>query len=374
MGLFSASSSYLGVDVDQHSIKIVQVANDRGRPRLVTYGYFDHPLDADPTPESDEQLNRTAELLRETCRRAKTTTAVAISALPAYSVFSSVITLPSLSPKELAAAVRWEAKKVIPMPIEEMNLHWDLLPESAPDPLAGTQAPATAGLGVGGVGLLKIVRRRQVKSHRILLTAAPKTLVHKFLRLFRAAGLTLLALDTESFALVRSLVGADQATVMVVDLDFTVTNIMIIQNGIPYLNRSINVGGLTVTRAIATALNVSLERAEQLKYDIGMQDAAGGGEIPATIAQALTPVTDEIRYSVNLYQSQGRPPIERVILTGGSALLVNLPRYLAQRLQLRVFLGNPWARVIYPEELKPALDEIGPRFSVAIGLGMKEIA
>ncbi|KKQ55012.1 MAG: hypothetical protein US74_C0045G0015, partial [Parcubacteria group bacterium GW2011_GWA2_38_13] len=42
-------------------------------------------------------------------------------------------------------------------------------------------------------------------------------------------------------------------------------------------------------------------------------------------------------------------------------------------LNMRVYLGDPWARVIYPEELKPALAEVGPRFSVAIGLAMKEI-
>jgi len=377
MPLFSAATNYLGVDVDNHSVKVVELRNDKGRPRLMTYGYYDHPLDFESKDDSAEDLKLTAAMLRETCRKAKVTGRVAISALPAFSVFSSVITLPDLSQKELAAAVRWEAKKVIPMPIDEMNLHWDLLP-SEPGAAEAVEGKTDSEkskdrFSFEGMRLLKIVRRDRTKNTRILLTAAPKALVRKYLTLFREAGLTLLALDTEAFSLVRSLVGADPATVMLVDLDFTVTNIMIVQNGIPYLNRSINVGGLTITKAIASALNVNLDRAEQLKYDIGMQQAAGGG-IPATIAQALAPVVDEIRYSLNLYRSQGRPGIERVILTGGSSLLSNLPQYLSNLLQLRVFLGDPWARVIYPEELKPALDEIGPRFSVAIGLGMKEIA
>lgn len=378
MPLFSAASNYLGIDVDSHSVKVVELRNDKGRPRLMTYGYYDHPLDFEAKDDSAEDLKLTAAMLRETCRKAKVTGRVAISALPAFSVFSSVITLPELSQKELAAAVRWEAKKVIPLPIDEMNLHWDLLPsepgapEAAEDEKNAKEKPKDR-FSFEGMRLLKIVRRDRAKNTRILLTAAPKALVRKYLTLFREAGLTLLALDTEAFSLVRSLVGPDPATVMLVDLDFTVTNIMIVQNGIPYLNRSINVGGLTITKAIASALNVNLDRAEQLKYDIGMQQAAGGG-IPATIAQALAPVVDEIRYSLNLYKSQGRPPIERVILTGGSSLLSSLPQYLSSLLQLRVFLGDPWARVIYPEELKPALDEIGPRFSVAIGLGMKEIA
>ena len=130
-----------------------------------------------------------------------------------------------------------------------------------------------------GMRLLKIVRRDRTKNTRILLTAAPKALVRKYLTLFREAGLTLLALDTEAFSLVRSLVGADPATVMLVDLDFTVTNIMIVQNGIPYLNRSINVGGLTITKAIASALNVNLDRA-----DLEARRAAGETRLSLTIS------------------------------------------------------------------------------------------
>ena len=100
---------------------------------------------------------------------------------------------------------------------------------------------------------------------------------------------------------------------------------------------------------------------------------SSGSQIPQTIALSLAPVVDEIKYSLNLYKSQGRGEVEKIILTGGSSLLVNLPEYLANILKMKVFLGDPWARVIYPEDLKPALDEVGPRFSVAIGLAMKEI-
>ena len=74
-----------------------------------------------------------------------------------------------------------------------------------------------------------------------------------------------------------------------------------------------------------------------------------------------------------MYKSQGQKPIEKIILTGGSSLLLNLPDYLAGLLDLKVYRGDPWARVIYPEELKPVLDEIGARFSVAVGLAMRDI-
>jgi hypothetical protein len=42
-------------------------------------------------------------------------------------------------------------------------------------------------------------------------------------------------------------------------------------------------------------------------------------------------------------------------------------------LNINVYIGDPWARIITPEELRPLLDEIGPRLSVAVGLAMREI-
>lgn len=384
MGLFSAPGSFVGVDIDSHSIKVVELKSDRGRPRLLTYGYFDHDIERKAADDAVGQ-QETAALIREVCKKARVTSKVAISSLPAPSVFSSVMTLPKMSPKELAQAVRWQAKKIVPLSLDEMNLDWEVLPEaadvaaasaSAGSPTAAAPSGTAGSAPTGGYqGMMQISRKKDVENMRVLLTAAPKDLVKKFLGIFQASGLQLLALDTEAFTLIRSLVGIDNATVMIVDMDFTVTNVIIVSRGIPYLNRSVGVGGLNITREIARSLNINLRRAEQFKYDIGVSAAAQGSSgIPQIITSALQPVVDEIKYSLNLYRGQGRGAVDKIILTGGSSLLLNLPNYLSQALQLRVFLGDPWARVVYPEELKPALDEIGPRFSVAIGLAMKEIA
>ena len=79
---------------------------------------------------------------------------------------------------------------------------------------------------------------------------------------------------------------------------------------------------------------------------------------------------------MNLHQSQevnnGRS-VEKIILAGGSALLPSLTEYFGSTLNLRAFVGDPWARVVYPVDLRPALDTIGARFAVAVGLGMREI-
>src|SRR3989344_2096863 len=383
MSLFSSSSSYLGVDIDSHSIKIVELANDKGRPRLVTYGYFDHDLEKKFSDKDEAMRKEAAAIILEICKKARTTSKTVISGLPAFSVFSSVLTLPAMSKKELGQAIKWEAKKVIPLSLDDMILHWDVLDDKFGGVAESGQTAQTqntslpnAGGGEGqkAGGLLHISRNKDLKSTKILLTAAPKDMVFRYIDIFKETGLTLLSLDTEQFAFIRSLIGRDISTIMVVDIDFAVTNISVIQGGIPFLNRSINVGGLTITKAVANSLNINLKRAEQFKYDIGLTHAENAPtDIPKTIEQAIAPIIDEIKYSMNLFKSQGKENIEKVILTGGSSLLANLPNYLSNTLSMKVFLGDPWARVMYPEELKPPLQEIGPRFSVAIGLAMKEI-
>jgi len=378
MPLFDSSQSYLGVDFDPKSVKVVELQNVSGRPKLVTYGYIDRELKTGDKDESFSEAQEIGALIKAVCKKAKTTTSKAISALPAFSVFSSIITLPQMSKKDLYSAVRWEAKKVVPIPIDEMILDWRII-EGEKDQQYQSQGLRLTGqrqkVNIQNGKILKITKTQEGQNQKILLTAASRNLVNKYMNIFRASGLNLLSLDTEPFALIRSLVGRDKQTLMVVDISATVTNVMIVANGFPVLNRSIDIGGLTITKAIANSLNISLNRSEQFKYDIGLStDQKVENNIPSIIADTLKPIIDEINYSINLFSNRAKATeVEKITLTGGSSLLINLPRYLAQNLNKKVFIGDPWARVVYAEELRPVLDEIGPRFATAIGLAMRNI-
>ncbi|MBI4450232.1 pilus assembly protein PilM, partial [Candidatus Uhrbacteria bacterium] len=261
-----------------------------------------------------------------------------------------------MSKKELPAAVQWEAKKLVPLPIEEMIIDWKLLtPEEEL-----TKKNSTS------------------KSIRVLLTGAPKQLVQQYITVFKTAKIDLLSLETEAFALIRSLVGDDPSVVLILDIGMARTSMVIVDAGVPILSRSIDIGGQDFTRAIASAVGADPSLAEQLKLDLAVMPtnpAAAG--LPAILTRTLTPVVQEVRYGMNLYLSQeehrGRV-VEKVILAGGAALLPSLTDFLARELNLRVFVGDPWARVIYPVDLRPAIDAIGPRFAVSVGLAMREIA
>jgi len=354
MGIFSKQpthQSYIGMDIGRSGIKLVELKNEKGRARLVTYAYAELPSESVDKAFTDD-LDKTAAFLRKMVDKAKCSTKMTIAALPISSVFSSIISVPAGNEKETNDAIQWQAKKLIPVPLEEISLDHKTV-DTTP--------------GEGGK-----------KVSRVLLTGAPKSLVQKYIDLVKKAGLELISLETEAFAEIRALIGKDRSSIMVIDIGAVRTNISIIERGVPFLNRSIATGGTTVSQTISKTLGISFEQADNMKRDIrAMQSFAQTGDINMILTALLKPIIDEIRYSFNLYQGQSeegqQKRIDKIILTGGASLLPRLPEFVTQLMNVNAYLGDPWARVIYPQDLRPILDEIGPRFSVAIGCAMRDI-
>ncbi len=370
MPLFShqkKQQSFLGVDLGMSGMKVVELLNERGRARLVTYAHVDYPNGASESERSFlDQTDAAGALLKQVIAKARTTTKVTVAALPVSSVFSSIITVPAGNEKELKEAVQWQAKKLIPMPLEEIALDSKVLDE----PGAASAPAALTGPGTN---------KDKKKTARVLLTGAPSALVSQYVSILTSAGLEPLALETEALAQIRALVGKDRATVMVIDIGSFRTNIIVVEKGVPFLSRSIATGGKKITGLVAQTLGIPFAQAETMKKDIqAMQAFAPTGDLSPLLQTLLKPILDEIKYSFSLYQGQQseggqQKRIEKIIVTGGSALLPRLPEFLTQMMNVNAFRGDPWARVVYPEDLRPVLEDIGSRFSVAVGCAMRDI-
>src|SRR3989339_651035 len=125
--------------------------------------------------------------------------------------------------------------------------------------------------------------------------------------IYKKAKINLMSLETETFSLIRSLIGNDKSTIMMVEIGANTTDVSIVDNGIPMLNRSIDIGGMTITKAIAKNLNISLEKAEQFKYDLGISSMNSDIDVvPKTIIDTIEPIINEIKYAVNLFQNKNK--------------------------------------------------------------------
>ncbi|MBI1961438.1 MAG: pilus assembly protein PilM [Parcubacteria group bacterium] len=380
------TTSFLGIDIGTNSIKLVELESVAGRPRLVTYGMVEiessiagNSDSSDVAADNQKIAGTLAALLKKTGARSRT----AVAALPNFSVFSSVISLPKLGDKQLAEAVSWEAKKFVPMPIENVVLDWKILNEETQE--AGVAEAGDAEKGAQQEVPKQLAAQADQNSNlakcktiaKILLTAAPRHLVERYVAVFKLAGVSLLSLETESFALARCLVGNEAGTILIADVGALTTDVTVVKKGVPVFSRSINVGGGTVTRAIADSMGVATERAEQFKRDTGMARSSGGAAgaasgVAKVIQQSFSPVISEMKYTLERESAAGTP-IEKILLTGGSAFLSSLDSHISESLGVKVFIANPWARVSYPKDLGGVLDQIAPRMGVAVGLAMREI-
>lgn len=377
MGLFKKQESYIGVDIGAHGIKLVELKKNKGRPQLWTYGILDRELDIHipqdpsaggganptrvplpmdqqsrglaPTSARDFILNESrvgeyADLLKILAKEARISGKQVTSSLPVSYVFHTILNLPYVEEKELPKIVEAEVVKMVSRPAEEMQIVYQKVPAKE-----GTKKDYTT----------------------LLVTAAPKTLVAFYTAIFERAGLQLQELETEAFALARSLVGKDAAVSMLVDIGAERTNFFIVDSGLPMTHRSLHLGGNTIDEILGAHLGIERSVVGQIKKDLSSVDT----ELPYDrFMSFLDPLAKEIQDSLELYLQQtgneGKTP-EKIILSGGAALFSPIASYLAEVFPMKVFVGDPWARVIYQSGLKPVVREIGSRMAVSIGLALR---
>ena len=349
MGLFSLSQDnlFLGVDIGDSSLKMVELAKKNHQIQLVNYAFSENVAEVNFTKIND--INYLARAINKVRTEAGITANKVTASLPTFAVFSSIINVDGSDKKRINEEVNEEAKKVIPLPLEEMTLDWKIVPD-------------------------KKDKSSSTKNLKVFLTGSPKKLVKKYIDIFKTAKLSLMSLETETFSLVRSLLGDDQSTVMIVEIGANSTDLSVIKNSIPVLNRSLAVCGSTLTKALADKLGFSYAQAEQFKLDLSVSlQQNSSEELPKLLMKNLEPIVTEIQYMLDFFRSQNKGQIEKIVLSGGGSLLLNLADYLSQRLNIQVIVGDPWNRVRYSEDLKPVLDEVGPSLAVAIGLAMREM-
>jgi type IV pilus assembly protein PilM len=377
---WNKSKSYLGIDIGSGGIKLVELRLEKKRPVLSTYGLTSGKQDihklqvkedknianlvsgsASPhqnKPDAsdqmaDAQVEKYANTLKAVLKTARVISKTAVVSLPVSSVFHAVVTLPIVKKEELDHIIKAEVRKLLPMALEEMALDYQVL----------------KGLP-------------EAKSERVLVNAVPLKLIEFYSKVFQRAGLALEALEPESTALARALVGRDQAVAMIIDIGSERTNFFIIDQGMPITHQSIESGGDKIDKILQNILGVEPALIEQAKYDLFDYLSANSNNILSEqkwldiLMPVVDPIMKEIDVSLELYLRQtgneGKRP-EKIILTGGMALMPFLAKYIQDKFKIKCYVGDSWARIIYQEGLKPVLRQIGPRMSVAVGLAVRSI-
>jgi type IV pilus assembly protein PilM len=172
----------------------------------------------------------------------------------------------------------------------------------------------------------------------LLIVAAKKEIVDAYMNVFRLAGLNLLIVDVDIFAvtnLIERIYGPQQFSVVAADIGASVTNIAILKNETIEFTREILIGGKYLTSEIAKAHNVSQEEAEEKKLNADN----GVGEV---FDDFVGNVSSEMNKTVNFYMAtKPRETVGKIYLTGGSSLIPGLKERIESETGIEVAFLDP---------------------------------
>jgi type IV pilus assembly protein PilM len=263
--------------------------------------------------------------------------------------------------KALNNAIQFRAQEALPIPLDEAVLDYHVLSES--------------------------VDAEGNPTRRILLVVAYRELVDRYVSACRKAGITLLGIDLEAFALLRALAAPREedvpanAALVAVAVGHDRSTFAVSDGRICEFTRVLEWGGSALNVALARALDLAPSEVESIKRSLTLDGTAA--EAPAGLTQEqwatsldavrkqLQSFARELVSSLQFYQNQpGSLGIGEIVLTGGTAHLPGLADELQRLIGVRVRVGDPLARLKVAKKVASP-EQLGS-FAVAIGLGIED--
>lgn len=342
----------VGLDIGSYAVRAAEVSLG-GQPTLERFAQVTLPPDAVRGGEVND-VGAVSAAVRRLWNDGGFKTKRVILGVANQRVIVRQAELPSMSESDLQSALRFEAQELIPIPIDDAILDFQILGDT-----------------VGADGEPRM---------RVLLAAAQRDMVRTHLAAVEGAGLSAAAVDVVPFALVRALtLGAsffegDGSAEAIVNIGGGVTNVVVHEQGVPRFVRVLMVGGDDITQAIARDLNVDLDMAEDLKrraaVGVGDDAVARASQI---VSSRLGNLVEEIRGSIDYYTAQSQSaPISRVIVTGGASRTAGLMERLQSQLGARVEPGRPLAAMrVGPVGISESqMADLEPLLAVPVGLAL----
>src|SRR5437667_4729302 len=246
--LFGRKQSLVGLDIGSHTIKAVELEGESSRNyRMTRWGISAPPAQAIVDDEiMDRQLvtDAISKLLESRGIQSRSV----VAAGSGRAVIVKRITMNRLSAEDAHQAVTWEAEQHVPYDINDVSLDFEILGAASSDP----------------------------KQMQVLLVAAKKDMVMSFSDLIREAGLDPLIVDVDSFAAQNALSAnydfGSEEVIAILNIGAEITNINIMQAGVPYFTKDLQVGGNTFIESAQRKFNLS-----QSEAAAAVRGESGGG-------------------------------------------------------------------------------------------------
>ena len=349
----------IGLDIDDKSVKFAKIKQINGQTFLQRF-------DVKELPSSGDKIAETGKIIKDILKDERSDTPIYLCALgPHLSIRH--ITIPVIPDDEVAEAVKWEAKNLIPFPID------------------------TAVIDYYKIGK---VSEKNIEKYNIMLAVAGQELTNNLYALVKEVGIKIAGISALPFALYSLLEqqkkSAPGEIIAIIDIGAEAASINLYKGDLLQFTREISVAGDSFTKAMTGLLvadhwqlNLTYEQAEDIKLKHGIpskesKESTGSGiplvHIYEMMAPTMRRLQNEIQRSFDYYKEEFREEkIDKVYLTGGSSKLKNLDDYLSNVLGIKVEPIDPLENIKLEESSgldRNKVEEASPRLSLAIGLAL----
>ena len=300
------AKTVIGLDIGSHSLKVVELKKSRTDITLVSCGVKKIPKDT----ILEEQHGVLRELLREAgviSNKVKTSVS-GKDIITRYDVF------PAMNKMALVHSLKFEHEKYIPLPLAECIVDID------------------------------IIGKRPNGTMDALIVSAKKDYIQERVNLVKRSGLLPQAITTDAIALYKGFVESPffskNVSFVLLNLGFSVTNLIIVKEGELIFSRDINIGGDNFNKSIADNLGIPIDDAEKMKIE------SPNDSVMEALAIDLNSLISEAELSIAYSRkNHGLSNIECVYLSGGSSRLAGLTNILGNALEMKIDFWNPFIKL-----------------------------
>jgi len=347
--LFGRSKNLVGLDIGSSAIKLVELKESKGSFSLVKAGI--EPLSSEAIVDG---AIMDASLVVDTISKLNSSLGVKNinygTSVSGHSVIVKKISLPAMSPEELAESIQWEAEQYIPFDINDVNLDYVLLD-----------------------------RTGEGDTMDVLLVAVKKDKINDYTSVISQTGKTPMLVDVDAFALQNAFEAnyeiEPDRVVALANVGASVTNVNILQGGSTIFWRDISIGGNQFTDAVQRELHLPREQAESLKKGEPTGEYTLQSILPI-LNSVSEDVATELGKTLDFFAATSNTErVGKLYIAGGTARVYNIDHVLRDKFGFEVEILNPFKNVTYNEsEFNPEwIADVGPSMAVAVGLAIRKL-
>jgi type IV pilus assembly protein PilM len=341
--IFLTAPSF-GLDISDESLKYVELIATRYGIRLGRYGERSIPPGVIESGKIIDSV-RMEEILK-ILRKEEGIKSVRVS-LPEEQVYLFQLRLPKSGLKNVREGIELALEEHVPIRAEDAIFDYDLVKEDG-------------------------------ESLEVQVATIPKNIIENYLQIFKHSEIRVQSFELEAQAIARAVIkDGDMETYMIVDFGKKRTGIFIVSRGIVMFTFTLDLGGVMMTSMIQKNFNVSLEEADKMKQEYGLQRNTDNNEIFSVLLNSVSVLRDEIAKHFLYWhthkdeEGKNNPLIKKIILCGGDSNLIGLADYISVSMKTTVEMADVWSNIINVENYIPEMNfREGLAFATALGLAL----